>query len=145
MPRISIEIPKKLVFETSLSVRISDINFAGHLAHDAILTLTHECRARFFHSLGWTEINVEGKGIVVSDVAIVYKSEAFFPDDLHLELYVDQISKKSLDMVYVITHQKDGKEIARAKTAIVFFDYAERKPCPIPIPFLEVVQSKENG
>ncbi|TGM42775.1 thioesterase [Leptospira biflexa] len=140
MARIIIDIPEKLVFETSLSVRISDINFAGHLAHDAILTLTHECRARFFHSHGWTEINVEGKGIVVSDVAIVYKSEAFFPDDLQMRLYVDQISKKSFDMIYVITHKQDGKEIARAKTAIVFFDYSERKASSIPEVFLKVIQ-----
>ncbi|ABZ95866.1 Thioesterase [Leptospira biflexa serovar Patoc strain 'Patoc 1 (Ames)'] len=140
MARIIIDIPDKLVFETSLSVRISDINFAGHLAHDAILTLTHECRARFFHSHGWTEINVEGKGIVVSDVAIVYKSEAFFPDDLQMRLYVDQISKKSFDMIYVITHKQDGKEIARAKTAIVFFDYSERKASSIPEVFLKVIQ-----
>ncbi|MGV3666296.1 MAG: acyl-CoA thioesterase [Leptospira bouyouniensis] len=142
MPRIVIDIPTHLVYETSLSVRISDINFAGHLAHDAILTLTHECRARFFHSHGWTEINVEGKGIVVSDVAIVYKSEAFFPDDLRMQLFVDQISKKSLDMVYVITHKNDGKEIARAKTAIVFFDYAERKACSIPDIFLKAIENK---
>jgi YbgC/YbaW family acyl-CoA thioester hydrolase len=140
MARIIIDIPEKLVFETSLSVRISDINFAGHLAHDAILTLTHECRARFFHSHGWTEIDVEGKGIVVSDVAIVYKSEAFFPDDLQMRLYVDQISKKSFDMIYVITHKQDGKEIARAKTAIVFFDYSERKASSIPEVFLKVIQ-----
>ena len=140
MARIIIDIPDKLVFETSLSVRISDINFAGHLAHDAILTLTHECRARFFHSHGWTEINVEGKGIVVSDVAIVYKSEAFFPDDLQMRMYVDQISKKSFDMIYVITHKQDGKEIARAKTAIVFFDYSERKASSIPEVFLKVIQ-----
>lgn len=139
MPRISIDIPEHLVFETSLSVRISDINFAGHLAHDAILTLTHECRARFFHSHGWTEINVDGKGIVVSDVAIVYKSEAFFPDDMNIQMYVDQVSKKSFDMVYVITHKKDGKEIARAKTAIVFFDYDLRKACSIPEVFVNVI------
>ncbi|MCW7463888.1 acyl-CoA thioesterase [Leptospira limi] len=144
MPRIKIDIPNHKIFETSLSVRISDINFAGHLAHDAILTLTHECRARFFHSHGWTEINVEGKGIVVSDVAIVYKSEAFFPDDLNIQLYVDQISSKSLDMLYVITH-KDGKEIARAKTAIVFFDYSERKPCPIPAVFLSVIKKESKS
>ncbi|MCW7470876.1 acyl-CoA thioesterase [Leptospira kanakyensis] len=139
MARISIDIPEKQIYSTDLSVRISDINFAGHLAHDAILTLTHECRARFFHSHGWTEINVEGKGIVVSDVAIVYKSEAFFPDDLMMQLFVDNVSKKSLEMVYVITHKNGGKEIARAKTAIVFFDYAERKPCPIPEVFLKVL------
>ncbi|XDD48476.1 acyl-CoA thioesterase [Leptospira sp. WS39.C2] len=144
MPRITIDIPENLVFETSLSVRISDINFAGHLAHDAILTLTHECRARFFHSHSWTEINVEGKGIVVSDVAIVYKSEAFFPDDLKIQMYVDQISKKSFDLVYVITHKNDGKEIARAKTAIVFFDYTLRKACPIPDVFLNVISKNPN-
>lgn len=56
-----------------------------------------------------------------------------------MQLFVDNVSKKSLEMVYVITHKNGGKEIARAKTAIVFFDYAERKPCPIPDVFLKVL------
>ncbi|MDF3819949.1 thioesterase family protein [Leptospira sp. 96542] len=139
MARIQIETPTKQIFSTELSVRISDINFAGHLAHDAILTLTHECRARYFHKFGWTEIDVEGKGIVVSDVAIVYKSEAFFPDELVIDLYVDNISKKNFDLVYSIKHKIGEKEVARAKTAIVFFDYTERKPCPIPEVFLKTI------
>ena len=41
------------------------------------------------------------------------------------------------DMFYQLDNQAGGKEIARIKTGIVFFDYQTRKIAPIPSRFLE--------
>lgn len=136
MSRLELNIPEVEIYSTQIQVRIGDINFAGHLAHDAILSLVHQIRAEFFFKNGWTEVNVEGKGIVVSDVGIVYKSEAFFPDVLFAKMFVDDISKKSLDFYYQLFHSETKKEVAIAKTGIVFFDYSIRKACSIPDSFL---------
>ncbi|MCZ8344585.1 MAG: thioesterase family protein [Leptospira sp.] len=139
MSRLELKIPEAEIYSSQIQVRISDINFAGHLAHDAILSLVHQIRAEFFFKNGWTEVDVEGKGIVISDVGIVYKSEAFFPDILFARMFVHDISKKSLDFYYQLLHSETKKEVAVAKTGIVFFDYSIRKPCLIPDTFLAAV------
>ncbi|TGN19690.1 acyl-CoA thioesterase [Leptospira idonii] len=137
MARIKLTLPDVWHYSTSLSVRISDINFAGHLAHDSILSLIHEARAQFFNHMEFGELDVEGKGIVVADVVITYANEAFFRDSLQIQIAASEFTKKGCDFYYRLSNEKTGKEIARAKTGIVFFDYTERKPCEIPQSFLK--------
>lgn len=48
MARIKIDLPKNFIFNTSLPVRIDDLNYGRHLANDRVLALAHEGRIRFF-------------------------------------------------------------------------------------------------
>ncbi len=56
MSRLELNIPEVEIYSTQIQVRIGDINFAGHLAHDAILSLVHQIRAEFFFKNGWTKL-----------------------------------------------------------------------------------------
>jgi len=135
MARVEISVPDRIVFCAELAIRVSDINFAGHLAHDSILTLIHEARAQYFASMGYLELDVEGKGIVVADAAIIYKSEAFYAETLTIALGIDELREKSFELIYRIMEKKTAREIAIGKTAIVIFDYAIRKAAEIPAEF----------
>jgi acyl-CoA thioester hydrolase len=44
MARTKLDLPEHLGFRTELSVWITDVNYAGHLANDAVLSLIHEAR-----------------------------------------------------------------------------------------------------
>jgi acyl-CoA thioesterase FadM len=48
MARVRFEIQGPEVFRTRLRVRVDDVNYGGHLGNDAVLTLCHEARIRFF-------------------------------------------------------------------------------------------------
>lgn len=132
MARIEIDLPASFHFATEISVRIGDINFAGHLAHDALLTLIHEARARFFHEHGYDELNVEGYGIIMADAAIVYRSEGRWGEALRFDIAVHEFTGKGCDIVYRITEAASGREVARAKTGIVFFDYEGGEAVGVP-------------
>lgn len=138
MARIRIPLPETWHFVTEFPVRIGDINFAAHLAHDAVVTLLHEARARFFKKYGWHELDVEGKGIIVADLGIMYVSEAFHGDMLRYEMTARDFSSKGCDLVYRISHADSGNEVARAKTGIVFFDYNLRKTVEVPASFRSI-------
>ena len=135
MARINIKLPDKFVYSTQIELRISDINYGGHLAHDSILSITHEARVRFLNSLGYTERNIEGPGLILSDAALVYKSEAFYGQTLLVEIAVTDFSKYGCDLIYKLSDKENLKEIARAKTGIVFFDYKKRGICRVPKKF----------
>ena len=77
MPRIKIEIPERFIYKTEIPIRITDINYGGHLGNDSLLSIIHEARVRFLKNLGYSEANVEGSGIIMIDSAIQYKSEGF--------------------------------------------------------------------
>ena len=141
MPRIKIEIPEKFLFKTEISVRISDINYGGHLGNDSLLSIIHEARVRFLKHLGYSEKDVEGIGIIMNDAAIQYKAESFYGDELLIEVGVMDFSKIGCDIVYRITNSDNKKEIALAKTGIVFFDYENKKVAPLPEKFKLKIES----
>lgn len=137
MPRITIDLPNAFAFSTELQVYLSHINEAGHVDNAQLLTLVSEARQRFFQSLGYTQTAVEGVGIVVADAAIQYRSEAFHGETLVIDMGAHEFSKYGCDLVYRIREQISDREVARGKTGIVFFDYAQRKVAPVPSAFRE--------
>jgi len=137
MPRIQLDLPEKFRFATEISVRITDINYGGHLGNDAVLSLLHEARVRFFRQHGYTEKDVEGVGIIMTDAAIVYRSESFYGDALLVQVDVTDLQSRTCDIVYRVTNRESGREVVRAKTGIAFFDYRARRLVEAPSGFRE--------
>jgi acyl-CoA thioesterase FadM len=135
MSRIKIKLPSTFPFSTEITVRISDINYGGHLGNDTVLSLMHEARARLLEEHGFTELNINGLGLIMVDAAVVYKSESFHGDSLIIEICLDNFTKYGCDFIYKITKKQTGREVARAKTGMVFFDYQKRKLVEAPETF----------
>jgi 4-hydroxybenzoyl-CoA thioesterase len=132
MARIQIRLPSQFAFSTDLTLYQSHINYGGHLDNALLLSLVSEARVRFFKLLGYTELNVEGVGIVVSDAALQYRSEAFHGEVMVLRLGATDLGRKGFDMVWSMNEKSTQREVARGKTGIVFFDYETRKVVPMP-------------
>ncbi|MER3447075.1 MAG: thioesterase [Candidatus Dadabacteria bacterium] len=143
MARIKIDLPEEFDFSTEIPLRIGDINYGGHLGHDSVLSLTHEARVRLLRKYGFTEMDIDGSGLIISDAAIVYRSEAFYGEILKIDISICEFSKYGCDFVYKITEKETGREIARAKTGIVFFDYENRKVSLVPDKFKAIFISRD--
>ena len=50
MARVRFQVQGQEVFKTTLQVRVDDVNYAGHLGNDSVLTLCQEARVRFLPS-----------------------------------------------------------------------------------------------
>ncbi len=131
MVRIKLELPAEFSFRTSLAVRVTDLNYGNHLGNDAVLGMVHEARVRWFASMGYSELDVEGVGILMADCAIVYRSQGFLGERLTVAVAVGPFSRTGCDLFYLLT-KADGTELARAKTGIVFFDYQAQAVRPVP-------------
>ena len=138
MARIKLDLPEHFPFATELRVRITDVNYGGHMGNDSLLGLLHEARVRFLGHCGFSELNICGIGLIMADSAIVYKSEAFPGEKLEIAVAVTDFNPYGCDFVYRVTEKTSGREVARAKTGIVFFDYARRKIQPVPPAFREL-------
>ncbi|MCP5160985.1 MAG: acyl-CoA thioesterase [Hahellaceae bacterium] len=141
MSRIKIEIPAGTGFSVRLVVRISDINYGGHLGHDRLISMLHEARMQFFQHWGYEELNVEGVGTVIADLGIRYLGEAFVGNELVIEMIPGDVSRKGFALFYKVHRAIDQLPVAQAKTALVFFDYADHKAVDIPSAFREKLNS----
>ncbi|MFA6541511.1 MAG: thioesterase family protein [Bacteroidota bacterium] len=135
MPRIKLDIPKTFHFVTEIPIRITDINYGGHLGNDAVLAILHETRVRFLMEKGYTEFNIEGIGLIMTDSAIVYKSEAFYGESLRIQVAVKDFSTFGCDFYYLVRERESGRDVVHAKTGIAFFNYQERKLAHVPEKF----------
>jgi acyl-CoA thioester hydrolase len=143
MARVQLELPETFLFCTDMEVRIGDINFAGHLSNDAVLVLLHEARIRFLAGYGLTEMDIFGFSTILADVAIVFRSEAFQGEVLRIEVSVTDFNKYGCDYVYRISEKTTGREVARAKTGIVFFDYQRRSIERLPQQFQALFEKRD--
>ena len=142
MARVKIELPKEFIFKTEIPIRISDINYGGHLGNDAVLSITHEARLRFLKQHNFTELNVGGAGIIMVDAAIQYKAEGFYGDIILVEIAVTDITRVSCDFEYRCTNKNTGTVIAIVKTGIVFYDYDKKKVVSVPERFISGLTEK---
>lgn len=138
MARIKLDLPADFPFATELRVRVTDINYGGHMGNDALLGLLHEARVRFLAHFGLKELDIFGLGLIMADSVIVYKSEAFPGEVLEIAVGVVDFNKYGCDFVYRVTEQASGREVARAKTGVVFFDYRKRAVQAVPPAFLDL-------
>ena len=132
MVRIEIELPDSYVFSTEVAVRITDINYGNHLGNDAYFGLLHEARMQWLHQYGWSELDIDGTGMIMVDVAMQFQAEVHFADRLRIELAVSEVTHCGFLMTYRLTNVATGTDVARARTGMVCFDYAARKIAPIP-------------
>jgi acyl-CoA thioester hydrolase len=135
MARIHIELPEQFAFSTDIALYGSHMNYGGHLDNALLLTVVSEARVRFFKSLGYTELDVDGVGIVVSDAALQYRSEAFHGEVMVVRMTASDFGSKGCDLLWCMNEQLSQREVARGKTGIVFFDYSTRKTAPVPSAF----------
>ena len=135
LARIQITLPERFGFSTEIAIYINHINYGNHLDNSALLSLVSEARVRFFKALGYSELDVEGLGIIVADAALQYRSEAFHGEVLRFEMTAGDFNKYGCDLVWLASERESGREVARGKTGIMFFDYTARKPAGVPPAF----------
>lgn len=139
MERIKIFLPEKFSFSTIITIRITDVNYGGHVGNDVFLSLVHEARQRFLHYHYYSELNLAGVGLIMADAAIEYKRELKYADEIKISVAVKNFDKLGFDFLYLI-EVKAGEAwlpAAKVKTGMVCFDYTLQKKVGVPA---EVVQ-----
>lgn len=131
MSRIKIDLPETFSFSTQIPVRVSDLNYGNHVGNDAILTMLHEGRLQFLKSFGYSELDLEGAGLIMADVGIEYKGEGFYGDVFTMHIAASGFHKFGFDLYYHLVNQ-NNKEIAKAKTGMLCMDYSVRKLTRLP-------------
>lgn len=144
MPRIKIPSPEQILFSMERSVGISDINYAKHLDSIAMVNILHEARLQFLASLGFSEGNIYGLGMVVTDLAVDYRSESFANDRLIVDVGVGSFNRYGFDIGLHVTNSASETVVCNAKMGVVFFDFDKHKITEIPVAFKNLLALPES-
>ncbi len=135
MPRVKIDLPGKF-FDISISipVRITDINYGNHVGNDSLVAIIHEARVQLLLHYGFTELNIEGIGLMLGELLVEFKKESFYKDIIDVKIGCGEISRVSFELFYKLSVTTNNKEIviAFAKTTMVCYDYKLKKVSSVP-------------
>lgn len=134
MARTRIDIPATFTFTCNIPIRITDVNYGGHVGNDSVLTIIHEARMQFLAKFGYTEMDIDGCGLIMADVAIEFKHELFYGDELTASVSAGNFSRIGLDMYYKLEKKSGDKIILAAvvKTGMICYDYKKKKIVSMP-------------
>ena len=135
MARIKIDLPEHFSFLAEIAIRITDLNYGGHVGNDTVLSIIHEARVQFLKHHGYTELSFAGEGLIMSDVAIEFKREIFYGDIIKASVAVTEFSRVGFDISYKLEKQVDGKNVivAVAKSGMICYNYALKKIAQVPV------------
>ncbi len=123
-------------FRIALPVRVTDINYGGHLGNDALVALLHEARARWLASLGHSEADVGGgTGLIMTRLEVDFRAEVFAHQTLGFTLEAEEVGRAGFRQRIRIEREEDGVLVAEASTRFAAFDYARRRIARLPAEF----------
>ena len=132
MARIKIELPSTFRFSTIIPIRITDLNYGGHVGNDAVLSLLHEARMKFLQHHQYAEMDFEGVGLIMSDAGIEFKSELFYGDELKVYVAASDFARISFDLYYKMVKGSEETLVVLAKTGMICYNYQQRKVVSVP-------------
>lgn len=134
MSRFIPDFPGAFVFSANITIRITDINYGGHVGNDTILSIIHDARVQYLHHLALTELDFAGTGLIMKQVAIDFKNELFYGDALRVFVTAGKFSAVAFSLFYKLEIIRNGEAstAAVAVTNMVCFDYQKRKITALP-------------
>jgi acyl-CoA thioester hydrolase len=134
MPKTRLVLPEHFSFTTVIPVRITDLNYGGHVGNDSILSLIHEVRVQFLRHHDYTELDLAGVGLIMADVTIEFRSEVFYGDMLEASVAAAEFSRVGFDLYYKLAKKTGDKwvSVSFARTAMICYDYKLKKIVSVP-------------
>jgi acyl-CoA thioester hydrolase len=134
MPRTKLVLPEHFSFTTEIPVRITDLNYGGHVGNDSILSILHESREQFLRSHDYKEMDLAGVGLIMSDVTIEFKNELFYGDTLMASVTACEFYRVGFDLFYKLEKKLADKwvTVSAARTGMVCYDYTLKKLAAVP-------------
>ena len=134
MPKTKITLPERFTFTTEIPIRITDLNYGGHVGNDAVLSILHEIRVQFLRHHEYTELDLAGTGIIMADVVIEFKSEVFYGETIRASVAAAEFSRVGFDIYYKLEKISGQKwvTVAAARTGMVCYNYTQKKIASVP-------------
>ena len=141
MSRVKLSIPEKFLGKIIIPVRIGDINYGNHVGNDSFVSILHEARIKWLAQYNFSELDIGGAGLIMSDLTIEFKKEGFYGDIIDVSLYLGEQGTIGFELYYQLftTRLNESILLVNAKTGMVCYDYKQSKVSAIPAAFFHIL------
>lgn len=132
----------KFKFSMSLRVRIRDINYGNHVGYETFFSFFQEARIAYLDQFGFSELDIGGHGIIMSEANCRYRQELNLGDYVAVKCRVSQLKTRSFTMDYAIMRGDDL--CAVGFTTALCYDYREKRIVHLPQNFVAAIHDFEG-
>lgn len=143
MGRVKLHELANYAFHHQLNVRVTDLNYAGHLGNVAAIGLIHEARARTMNALGLGELNLgdDQTGFIMADLQVNYLQRGFLFDTVQADVHLGEIRHRSFRIFYRL--RRNDENLVLAETGMIAYNYTSRGVVSLPQAFLDAVKKHQ--
>lgn len=136
MPRLKLQPLPSYRFACQLNVRVTDVNYGGHLGNHALAGLLHQTRVELLRAWGWSELDLgDGRtGLIQTDLAVTFAAAAFLGDELTVRSEFTEVRGGSFRLCHEVG--RGAARLALAELGFAGYDYAARRAVALPAAFV---------
>ena len=133
---------RKLVHVERIAIRWGDMDAMGHVNNVKFFTYGESGRIAYFDELARIDPTFwNDHGMILAHTSADFLAQLHYPADLDIGTRVEKMGKSSFNVIVAIFSA--GKLIAVVKAVLVWFDYVNQKPMPIPEHVREMIRQRE--
>ncbi|MFN5803804.1 MAG: acyl-CoA thioesterase [Sphingomonadales bacterium] len=129
MSSLKSQLPEQFSFYCDIPLRITDLNYGGHVGNDRILALLQEARVQFLAARGFSELAFDKAGLILTKAQLELRCELHYGYLLRAAVQAKNFTSKGFDLFYKLETLIDGKPTLAvlAITTLVCYDYEKKK------------------
>lgn len=111
----------------------SDMDAFAHINNKVFFRYFEDVRIEYFRRIGMLEYMQEHhKGPILARTECDFIQPLHFPDSISIGAKATILSEKKFAMEYTVCSRTRDCTAAKGSGLIVFYDYKQKKTCPIP-------------
>jgi acyl-CoA thioester hydrolase len=141
-------------FSVAVPIRYADIDAQGHLNNAAYMSFMEHTRVSYLREVGlWAGYDFSTIGIILASATCGFRSRAYLGEMVTVWIRVCHMGSRSFQFDYRLeacdlegSHVRvPPREIARAHTVQVCYDYTRQQSIPMPQEWREAITAYEPG
>ena len=134
------DLPGDFAHRHQVAVRLADTDAMGHVNNAFYLTYAEIARVAYVEIVTGRELPLgvhgAGEGMILAELTMTYRSQAYFGEILTVETRVDRIGRTSFTMVHRLSaptsRLAEARLVATSSSVLVSYDYSTDQPIPVP-------------
>ena len=130
-------------FRHQLQVRFRDCDPMRHANNAVYFTYLEQARFAYWREVVGSD-DGEARSFILARAECDYRSPAMPGESLEIRIKASGVGRSSFRFDYQVVAAGDGREIARARTVQVMFDYDAQRPVPVPDDLVDLLEKFEG-
>jgi acyl-CoA thioester hydrolase len=117
------------MFTEVIQPRFSETDALGHINNTVVPNWFEKAREPLFRMFT-PDLDPKKWQLIIARIEVDFKAEIFFPADVTIKTWLERIGQSSMSIVQQVW--QENKLCAEGRSAMIHFDWQEKKARPIP-------------